>query len=91
MLQDFNVEMKDNIVLILGSEGKGVSSKLSKMADKLLFIPPLLETSMIGKFPFSVIDSLNVGVTAGIVLNHLTIQLKCDENIKGKNSINNSI
>ena len=89
-LYDLEIAPKDNIILVLGSEGNGVSQNIFKMSDYFLFIPPLLNKSMIGKFPFNVIDSLNVGVTAGIIINHIMIQLK-DELNNQNNVLNKKI
>ncbi len=51
------VDLSTPTAFILGSEGKGISSELLRISDKQVKIP------LMGK-----IDSLNVSVTAGIVL-----------------------
>ena len=62
---------KQNIILVLGSEGEGVSRAIAKAADHQVVIPPQLRMDQLGKFPFDTIDSLNVGVTAAMVLHHI--------------------
>lgn len=53
----FKSDLKGPVVLILGSEEKGISRELTDMADNLVSIP------MTGK-----ISSLNVSVAAGVLL-----------------------
>ena len=62
---------KENIILVLGSEGEGVSRAIAKAADHQVVIPPQLRMDQLGKFPFDTIDSLNVGVTAAMILYHI--------------------
>lgn len=47
---------KGKFILVLGSEGRGMSSEITDLCDKLLLLP------------ISNIDSLNVGVAAGIFM-----------------------
>lgn len=54
-------EVPKKVLLILGSEGKGIQPLLSKKSDFHLFIP------MVGA-----IDSLNVSQAAAVFLTHLT-------------------
>jgi len=53
-----------------GSEGNGISGEMSIVCDKSLIIEP-----GVGKenfvFPKSLVDSLNVSVSAGIIIQHL--------------------
>lgn len=64
------------MILILGSEGEGVSRTIARMADERVIIPPRGETSKIGIYPFNMIDSLNVGVTAALMLHQINVLLK---------------
>jgi tRNA G18 (ribose-2'-O)-methylase SpoU len=70
----------DNIILVLGSEGDGVSKTISKMADARVIIPPQMSMNHIGKYPFNMIDSLNVGVSAGLILYHIRYLQKYSKN-----------
>ena len=57
---DFNdVEVKDKFVLVLGNESRGVSKDTKKLADVSVIIP------------ISNIDSLNVSVAGGILMNKI--------------------
>jgi len=58
-------------MLVLGSEGEGVSRTISALASHRVMIPPLLNSKNIGKAPFDMIDSLNVGVSAATILYHM--------------------
>ncbi len=51
------VKFKDSFVLVLGNESRGVSSEIRKLADLEVIIP------------ISNIDSLNVSVAGGILMN----------------------
>ena len=61
----------DNVILVLGSEGGGVSRTINKLANHRVMIPPQLSMEQIGKYPFNMVDSLNVGVSAGLLIYHL--------------------
>ena len=73
-----NLELKrsDNVILVLGSEGAGVSHTISRMADHSVVIPPQLRMDQLGKFPFDTVDSLNVGVTAALMLHHIRSKMQ---------------
>lgn len=48
-----------------------MSRTISKLADHKVMIPPQLSMDQIGKYPFNMVDSLNVGVSAALILYHL--------------------
>ena len=75
-ITELNLQKDNNVILILGSEGLGVTSDLSNVATYNVFIPPMLNKEMVNKSPFNLIDSLNVGVSAGILINHIKSHLK---------------
>jgi TrmH family RNA methyltransferase len=52
------VQLKEKFVLVLGNEGQGIKEETYDISDELV------------KIPMDGIDSLNVGVAAGILLNH---------------------
>lgn len=70
-VNDLKIAKDENIIVILGSEGQGVSKTVNLLADHRVFIPPKLDSSLTGQFPFTMIDSLNVGVSAALMLYHL--------------------
>ena len=53
------IEAKENFVLVLGNESRGVSSEVRKLADTEVIIP------------INNIDSLNVSVAGGILMNKI--------------------
>ena len=76
-LDEIKLNLNDNVILVLSSEGYGVSKDVMKsFINYNIHIPPHLEKSNINKHPFDIIDSLDVGVSAGIIMNHLTNQIK---------------
>ena len=58
-------------MLVLGSEGEGVSRTINKLASYKVTIPPAMDMANIGKRPFNMIDSLNVGVSAATIIYHI--------------------
>jgi tRNA G18 (ribose-2'-O)-methylase SpoU len=74
-LEEFDLTKEDNIIVVLGSEANGILSDLSGVAHYNIFIPPRLNKHFISKAPFDIIDSLNVGVSAGIIINHVKSKL----------------
>jgi tRNA G18 (ribose-2'-O)-methylase SpoU len=70
-IDELRLRTEDNIVLVLGSEGEGVSRSINRLADHRVMIPPQLSKDHIGKYPFNMVDSLNVGVSAGLLIYHI--------------------
>jgi len=70
-LTDLNIGAKEDILIILGSEGEGVSRTISVLADDRVTLPPRFNMDLIGKYPFHMIDSLNVGVSAALMISTL--------------------
>jgi len=60
--------LKAPAILVLGSEGEGLSSGVSQLCDTLLQIEGVPSNSGNAQL----LDSLNVGVASGIILHHLT-------------------
>jgi 23S rRNA (guanosine2251-2'-O)-methyltransferase len=52
-----DVDLKQPMAIIMGSEGEGVAPELLRIVDHIVFIPQAGE-----------LDSLNVSVAAGIIL-----------------------
>jgi len=42
-LDELKIDKKENVMLVLGSEGEGVSRTIAKLADYKVVIPPNLE------------------------------------------------
>jgi len=76
-LNQLKLNPEENIILILGSEGFGVSNDVMKsFVNYNIYIPPHLDKSKVNQHPFDMIDSLNVGVSAGIIINQICSQMK---------------
>jgi len=75
LLELNNLNNTSNIILVLGSEANGITSNLTNVTNYNVYIPPLLNKDLTNKKPFDIIDSLNVGVSAGIIINHLKSKL----------------
>lgn len=79
-LNEVTLSKDDNVIIVLGSESSGISTNFKDVTTHNIYIPPLLNKDMASKSPFNIIDSLNVGVSAGIIINHLKSELKKQEN-----------
>ena len=65
-LDTLPIEKNDNVMLVLGSEGSGITQLIAETATYNLKVEG---------FTNSTVDSLNVGVTAGILLHSLKHKL----------------
>ena len=70
-LDQLRLKRSDNTMLVLGSEGEGVSRTIGRMADYKVVIPPGLQMGNLNKYPYNMVDSLNVGVSAAMLLYHI--------------------
>lgn len=76
-LSDLQVESSGNYIVVLSASYKSDENRtLAKQSDYTVFIPPHLDKNKINKYPFNFISSLNIGVSAGIVLSHLRNSFK---------------
>ena len=66
--------MKDNIILIMGAEFEGIRKHILRLSTDLLYIKPGISEEDY-KFPFTLIDSLNVSVSCGIMLHNIKNKL----------------
>jgi len=53
-----------------------MSSGLGRVATHNLVIPPRLEREKVGQYPYTIVDSLNVGVSAGMLLHQIKKLIK---------------
>jgi len=63
------------VMLVFGSEGEGVTNFIKRLSHEIVYIPPMLDDSKMKVYPYDIIDSLNVGVCAGILVFHIKSQL----------------
>ena len=62
------INSKSNIILIIGSEGEGINHKILDVCSKIIGISPRLNEELFRKYPFNVIDSLNVSAFLSILI-----------------------
>jgi len=55
-------------MIIFGNEGRGISKEIQNIVDNSIFIKPATNENEI-VFPQTLLDSLNVGVSSGILIN----------------------
>jgi 21S rRNA (GM2251-2'-O)-methyltransferase len=85
-LNELTLSKENNVIVVLGSEANGVNLNLTNVSNFNIFIPPVLNKELVNKPPFNVIDSLNVGVSAGVIINHIKSQLKKESNWEKNNN-----
>ena len=67
-INDLKLNIDTNVLITFGSESKGLDEDIYSLTDYNIYIPPCLDSKMYGKAPFDLVDSLNVGVSVGIIL-----------------------
>ncbi len=67
-VNDLKLRKESNVLITFGSESKGLDEDIFSLTDYNIYIPPCLDSKMYGKAPFDLVDSLNVGVSVGIIL-----------------------
>jgi 21S rRNA (GM2251-2'-O)-methyltransferase len=75
-LTELKIPNDSNVILVLGSEANGITSDIKGVANYNVFIPPQLNKNLNKTAPYDIIDSLNVGVSAGIIINSIKVQLR---------------
>jgi tRNA G18 (ribose-2'-O)-methylase SpoU len=71
-----NLKKEDNIIITFGSENKGMDEDLYMLTDYNVYIPPSLDVAQSAQGSFNYVDSLNVSVSAGIIINYIKSKLK---------------
>lgn len=75
LVGDLEVDKNSNILIIFGSEFEGLSRDIIELTDFNVIIPPNLNMNEVKKGSFSLVDSLNVGVSTGIIIHTLKEKL----------------
>lgn len=68
MAYELPLHSYDNIIIVFGSESSGLEGDIFSLANYNVVIPPQLDTTSINKGGYGLVDSLNLGVSAGILL-----------------------
>ena len=67
-LDFLEVNEEENLVVVVGNEGRGIDEEIRKVCDKAVFVRGC---ERIEEFPGSLVDSLNVSVAASLVMNKI--------------------
>lgn len=73
LLGNFGLKRKENLVVLIGSEGQGLSKQLKEGSNRLIQIKNECKNK---EFPNTLVDSLNVNAATSIILYELKKQLK---------------
>ena len=65
----FKRDKSANLMLVMGSEGKGIADDIKPHCDKAVYVSK--GTNSPDSFPYSLVDSLNVSVSSGILLQNI--------------------
>lgn len=74
-LYKLKLNKRDNIMIILGSEGEGLAHNIQEYSDYNVFIPHSIQTDSLNSDIYKFVDSMNVAVSAGIIINNIKKQL----------------
>lgn len=74
-LKEFDVTKEDNVLVVFGSESTGIENDLNEITNANVYIPPNLDQNSQYKDIYKILDSLNAGVSAGIIINHIKQKL----------------
>lgn len=80
-VNDLKLSRDNNVLITFGSESKGLDEDILLLTDYNVFIPPCLNFSMFGKSPYNLVESLNVGVSVGIVLDVVKRKLNTENKL----------
>jgi tRNA G18 (ribose-2'-O)-methylase SpoU len=69
-LNELQINKDENIILVFGDE-KGLSDQLLKTGKYNVSFKPQNKESLVGKYPFNIVDSMNSSVTFSLLLNHI--------------------
>ena len=58
----------ENVIVVFGSEGSGLEGDVYSLSNYNVIIPPQLDVSKVNKDAYKLVESLNVGVSTGIIL-----------------------
>jgi tRNA G18 (ribose-2'-O)-methylase SpoU len=73
---DLPIDSRDNVLVIFGSESKGLEEDVYNLANYNVIIPPFLGSDISSKNDASsIVDSLNVGVSSGIIIHSIKVKL----------------
>ena len=75
LVNQLPLQSYDNALIIFGSEAGGLEGDIFSLANYNVMIPPGLDMESINKGAYSLVESLNVGVSAGIILHTMKLKM----------------
>jgi 21S rRNA (GM2251-2'-O)-methyltransferase len=67
---------KNYIILLSSEDNSNLSENTLNISDHKVYIAPHLDDSLNNKHPFNIIDSMNISVISGLLINHIKYKLK---------------
>jgi tRNA G18 (ribose-2'-O)-methylase SpoU len=78
-VNELKIEKHSNVLIIFGSEYEGVNQDIFNLPNFNVIIPPNLNVNDTQKGAYKLVESLNVGVSAGIIIHNIKEQFhNCD-------------
>lgn len=62
---------EENLIVVLGNEGRGISEQIRGLCDFAVFVRG---GDRVESFPGSLVDSLNVGVVSGLIMERIRLK-----------------
>jgi tRNA G18 (ribose-2'-O)-methylase SpoU len=75
-LNDLPVSKDKNYILLFSSDETNLTENTINTADIKVYLPPGLDESLANKHPYNLIQSLNISVITGLLINHLKLNMK---------------
>jgi 21S rRNA (GM2251-2'-O)-methyltransferase len=75
LVNQLPLQSYDNALIIFGSEAGGLEGDVFSLANYNVMIPPGLDMGSINTGAYSLVESLNVGVSAGIILHTMKLKM----------------
>jgi tRNA G18 (ribose-2'-O)-methylase SpoU len=69
-LNELKINKDQNVILVFGDE-KGLSEQLMKTTKNNVSFRPQGNDNLVGKFPYTLVDSMNSSVACSLLLNHI--------------------
>lgn len=69
-LKSLNIKKEENVIIVIGDD-KGLSNNIVKIAKHNINIKPQNNASLFNKYPYTIVNNMNSSVICSLLLNHI--------------------